>query len=219
MTNLKNGCIINVFHLVHKQGCNMNLFSGISPEEIEKIVSKSQTAIKDKGDELYKKGFIGIIVKGNANVVRTGSGGKSVTIRSIATDDVFGAASLFGDWDENFSSIKAETKCEILYFSEKMFCELLKSYPRLSVNYIMFLTDRIRFLNRRLDTFCAGTTQNKLYEFLISQSDDNGSVNLKISMSELANRLKIGRTSLYRDISSLEKSNLIVRNGKKFIII
>ena len=205
--------------MVQFGGDELQLFDGISKNQLEDIMSKGVTVLAKKNDELYKKGFIGIIKSGNATVIRTGTGGNSITVRNMLSGDTFGAASLFGEWNESFSSIKAEDRCEVLYFSERDFKELICKYNQLAVNYICFLSDRIRFLNRRLDTFCAGTTQNKLYEFLISQADQNGETQIKISMSELANRLGIGRTSLYRDISSLEKANLIKRNGKKIIII
>ena len=205
--------------MVQFGGDELQLFDGISKNQLEDIMSKGVTVLAKKNDELYKKGFIGIIKSGTATVIRTGTGGNSITVRNMLSGDTFGAASLFGEWNESFSSIKAEDRCEVLYFSERDFKELICKYNQLAVNYICFLSDRIRFLNRRLDTFCAGTTQNKLYEFLISQADQNGETQIKISMSELANRLGIGRTSLYRDISSLEKANLIKRNGKKIIII
>ena len=136
----------------------------------------------------------------------------------MAAGDVFGAVSVFGDWGENFSSIIAKTDTTLYYLSEESLKQALTQFPDFALNYIRFLTDRVRFLNRRLDTFCAGETQNKLYEFLITQADDNGEVKFDINMTELARRLNIGRTSLYRDISLLEQSGLIKRNGKKFLL-
>ena len=195
------------------------LFEGINNDELNDILTNGIKISANKDDELYKKGYIGIIKHGAATVVRTGVGGNSITVRTMRDGDTFGAASVFGAFDEGVSSIKAESLCEVIYFSQSDFEKMLCKYSKLAINYIVFLSDRIRFLNRRLDTFCAGTTQNKLYEYLISNSNGKGYVDLKISMSELAARLGVGRTSLYRDIASLEKNKLIKRNGKQFIII
>ena len=74
------------------------------------------------------------------------------------------------------------------------------------------------FLNRKLDAFCAKSTEEKLYEFLLSISDNYGNVKLNFGMAELARRLKVGRTSLYRDIQSLENKKLIERLGQSFKI-
>lgn len=196
----------------------MRIFHGISEKIKSEILSRCETLKLNKGENIYKRGNIGFLISGTAKVIRTGGGGNSVTVRNITDGDIFGAASLFGNWNEDFSKIISQSECTVCYLCEDDFVKVLNDYPEFSINYIAFLTDRIRFLNRRLDTFSAGSTENKLYEYLLSQADKNNEVELKISLSELAKRLNIGRTSLYRDISSLQQAELIIRNGKKFIL-
>ena len=196
----------------------MKIFDNIDENTVKSIMSKAVTVNYNIGDNIYQSGSIGYIVSGTASVIRTGIGGNSITVRNISSGDIFGAASLFGNWDYNLSKITAQSLCTVKYFSEETFTELLKLYPALAISYIVFLTDRVRFLNRRLDTFSAGSTQNRLYEYFLAQAE-NGEVVTGVSMTELARRLKIGRTSLYRDIAGLENAGLIKRTGKKFIII
>ena len=117
------------------------------------------------------------------------------------------------------SSIVANDTCKVLYITEEMFCNVIKKYPQISINYISYLSDRIRFLNHKLDAFTAKTTEERLYEFLLSQSDAQGNVNLSFGMAELARRLNVGRTSIYRDISTLESKKMLERNGHNFKII
>ena len=204
--------------MVHFGGDFTDIFNNIDLKCKSGILSSAKVISALKGDEIYKKGYIGILNSGSAVITRISTAGSSVTIRNITAGDIFGAASVFGDWDENFSSIKAQSDCEIYYFSETDFKKIIKSNSDFAINYISFLTDRIRFLNRRLDMFSASSTQNKLYEFLLSLPNNGGVIELKFSMSELASRLKVGRTSLYRDIKSLEESGLIIRKGKKIIL-
>ena len=211
--------IIDLFHLV--QFCEVriiSIFDGIDNTAVEKILSLAEETAFEKNENIYKSRYIGYLISGSAKVIRTGSGGNSITVRNINRGDIFGSASIFGNWNNDFSKIISQSECRVKYFSEDVFLSVLKNYPQFSINYISFLTDRIRFLNRRLDTFSAGSTQNKLYEFLLSHADNNNEVNLNISLSELAKRLGIGRTSLYRDITSLEDTGFIIRKGKKFII-
>lgn len=172
-----------------------------------------------KGCELYINGTLGIILEGSATVKRLNDIGSSITIRTISKDDLFGSASVFGCWKDGMSSIIADTKCTVLYITEAKFSEIIKLYPQISLNYIAFLSDKIRFLNQKLDAFTAKTTEEKLYEYLLSQADNNGNINLSFGIAELSRRLKVGRTSIYRDISTLESKNLIQRNGNNFKII
>lgn len=173
---------------------------------------------KNKGEQLYKNGIIGIIVNGSAVIKRYNETGDSITIRTISSGELFGAASVFGSWKDGMSSIIAKINCQVLYITEDNFCKILKQYPQMSLNYITYLSDRIRFLNRKLDAFTAKSTEERLYEYLLSQADADGNIDLGFGMAELARRLQVGRTSIYRDIESLQSKQLISRNGHNFKI-
>ncbi len=194
------------------------LFKGLSSSELgDALTFFSETVNARKGEDLYKLGEVGILTEGNATVSRLGDAGGNVTIRSISSGEVFGVASVFGEWKNGKSKITAKTDCTVLYATEEGLRRLFKKHPTVAVNYITFLSDRIRFLNRRIDTFSAGSTEQKLYEYLISQAKD-GQVKLGFGLAELARRLKIGRSSLYRSLEALESGGLIERLKTTFII-
>lgn len=192
------------------------LFKDLKSDELKEIeTSLGNPEVVAKDGELYKSGFLCILIDGKARVCRKGGTGETVTIRNICSGEVFGAASVFGSWEQGFSSVIAGSSCTVIYLSEQRLKELFVKYPQISLNYIAFLSDRIRFLNRRIDAFTAGSTEQKLYEYLVSASDCSGVVKLGFGMSELARRLKMGRTSLYRGLDSLISSDLIERqNGQ-----
>ncbi len=196
------------------------MFKGLSDTQTQNVLSQlgNSTAFV-KGNELYRNGMLAIILKGNAIVKRLNDIGDSITIRTITSGELFGAASVFGRWKDGMSSIIADSACEVLYISEEKFCKIIKLYPQISINYIEYLSDRIRFLNRKLDAFTAKSTEERLYEYLLSQSDSNGNINLQFGMAELARRLQVGRTSIYRDIDTLQSKGLINRNGHNFKIL
>lgn len=195
------------------------MFDGLNNDEISAVFNLLGRPVKiNKGEQLYKNGMLGIIINGNATIKRHNDIGDAITIRAISKDELFGAASVFGNWKNGMSSIIADTSCEVLYITEEKFCKILKQYPQMSLNYITYLSDRIRFLNRKLDAFTAKSTEERLYEYLLSQSDNDGNINLNFGMAELARRLQVGRTSIYRDIESLESKGLIKRDGHSFKI-
>lgn len=197
---------------------NCFLFSGLSDTEVSQILAKlnpPQTA--QKGDELYRTGLIGIIMLGSAKVCRMGDTGNVVTVRSITVGEVFGVASVFGEWKKGKSSVIAKTDCKVLYASENELKSIFEQFPAVAVNYISFLSDRIRFLNRRIDAFSAGSAVQKLYEYLVSQAVD-GVLTLDFGLAELARRLKMGRSSLYRSLDVLQESGLVTRNKNTYIV-
>ncbi len=196
------------------------MFNGLKNDELSSVYNLlGEPETIDKGNQLYKNGMLGIIAEGHATIKRHNDMGNVITIRTISDGDIFGAASVFGSWKDGMSSIISDTACKVLYITEEKFCEILNIYPKIALNYIAYLSDRIRFLNRKLDAFTAKSTEERLYEFLLSQSDGDGKVVLNFGMAELARRLQVGRTSIYRDIESLESKKLINRDGHNFKIL
>lgn len=196
------------------------MFNRLSEDEVQSVLSQLENPIKlSKGDELYRNGMLAIIKSGSATVKRQNDIGDSITIRTISSGELFGAASVFGSWKDGMSSVIANAVCEVLYISEEKFCEIIKQYPQISINYIEYLSGRIRFLNRKLDAFTAKSTEERLYEYLLSQSDGDGNVNLNFGMAELARRLQVGRTSIYRDLYTLQSKGLVNRNSHNFKIL
>lgn len=195
------------------------LFNGLSSSERElclKLIDRDET--QPKGSELYRNGYLCILISGSARIRRITESGNAVTVRSIRSGEVFGAASVFGDGWDDFSSIVAEASCRVCYISEEALKKMITEVPTVALNYITYLSEKIRFLNRRIDMFSANSTEQKLYEFLSSSADENGEFNLGFSLSELSRRLKIGRTSLYRGLDSLEAAGLIERSKNIFRI-
>lgn len=195
------------------------IFDGLSIEETDKLKKTLPRAASfKKGDELYKNGYVALIKSGNATVRRIGASGQVLTVRIVGSGELFGAASIFGEWKKGASSIIANGSGEIIYISEKDFSKILLDFPVVSINYIRYLTERIRFLNKRIDAFSAGSTEQRLYEYLTNQKNRDNAVDLQMSMTKLASVLNVGRTSLYRDMDSLEQKGLIKRE-KKIIYI
>lgn len=198
---------------------NSFLFDGLTDEErklAQDLFGGEQKV--QKGGELFCNGSLGLLVSGSAKVKRVNELGGSVTVRNLQKGEMFGCVSVFGNWQEGSSSIIADTNCTCRYIAEQDFEKLLKTVPQTALNYIAYLTNKLRFLNRRLDTFSTDSADQRVYEYLLSAADENGKVVLKISMAELARRLKLGRTSLYRSLNSLENSGMLKREGSVIYI-
>ncbi|MDD4699857.1 MAG: Crp/Fnr family transcriptional regulator [Oscillospiraceae bacterium] len=198
----------------------MFLWSGLQDaqiDEISKLLSKPKVC--EKGSELSCSRMLGIVLSGTAKIMKSLGSGTDVVMRTLSASEVFGVASMFSETkSESLSKITAENDCTVLYISEELIYKLMQKYPTVSINYIKFLTGRIRFLNHRIDSFTAGSAEQKLLEYLVQNSHEDGEVVLNHSMSELAKRLNIGRSSLYRSLETLEKSGAIVRQKNCFFI-
>ena len=79
--------------------------------------------------------------------------------------------------------------------------------------YLQFLAERVQFLNAKIRSFTAGSTERRLALWLAEHAQ-NGAIRTP-SLSMLAETLDIGRASLYRALDKMELEGLITRNGRE----
>ena len=88
------------------------------------------------------------------------------------------------------------------------------------MNYVRFLSDRIRFLNRKINLLANSSSENSLIGYLLNAAGRFGEeFRLEVSYTELARNLNIGRSSLYRAMDDLEEKNIIKRKGRNITLV
>jgi len=170
------------------------------------------------GEEIYtRKEYdraLGIIIKGKATVYKDNQS-KRVIMRQLAVRDTFGAAALFGSTERYASTICASGKqTQVAFVSQALMKELMEQNFEIAERYIIFLSDRIRFLNEKLDLHTSGSAHDKLLSYLRSRKNE-GAVN----MQRLSKELDIGRATLYRAVDRLWQEGLIEKDGKSIVLI
>lgn len=193
------------------------LFRGIPEREIRLLLrALAKEKRFAKGEIIYSpqdfKRSLGIICKGS--VVAQKENG--VILNRMGAGDCFGAAALFSQGEEYVTTVLAQQDCRILFLSDCAVQKIVEQSPKIAINYIRFLSDRIRFLNQRIDSFTADDAQQALLSYLEQQPNrcSDG-----IAMAKLAEALNMGRTSLYRAVGELEKQGRIKKEGKKITLL
>ena len=159
---------------------------------------------------------LGIVLEGRAEAVAPTR--ERAVLAAFGPGDTFGAAALFGG-EGYVSRIRAVTGCTVLLLPEALLRQWFARCPRMAVNYIAFLSGRVRFLNGKIAIFTQDSAQHRLYRWLRANCDETGCLPEKLSMTKLAATLSMGRTSLYRAMEALESAGLIVRDGKRIEVI
>ena len=187
------------------------LFEGVEQAQAMQLLQTyAQLQTFEKGQIIYSPGHyqhsLGIIVRGRA-VVEKECG---VLLNDLGAGQCFGAAALFVP-QEYVTTVRAKTGCSILFLSMEQMRQILLQNPTIAFNYIRFLSGRIQFLNRKIDSFTAPGAQQALLSYLRQQP---GGKSVGLSMVKLSEMLNIGRTSLYRAVEQLEQCGKIKREGK-----
>lgn len=200
------------------------LFRGFSTDEIRRSLERepSELLFFERGALMlgprsHTEG-IAFLLSGSARVNHPG-GRRLVEMSVLSPGSVFGIATLFTQDHPFPNEIYAETECCVLLLSRMWAEQMLSQEPRFARNYIALLSEKILFLNRRIDTFTADDAAQRLRGMLQDFWHQQGCPDiftLPCSYTQLASLLHIGRASLYRALEQLEKENRFTRNGRAF---
>lgn len=179
-----------------------------------------------KGDIIYTAGnyrrSVGFILAGAVQVCKTTPDAHRYIMNTLAPGDSFGAAAVFCDASEYVTELKALAPCRIVFFQQALMESLMAENPAVAINYIGFLSDRVRFLNDRIQGLISASAGQALAHFLLAGCGGEAAepgISLAGSLSDLAEKLNIGRSSLYRSFTALENQGLIARQGKYIRIL
>lgn len=108
--------------------------------------------------------------------------------------DLFGAAALFNDRADYATTLTARSRCDLLFFPQALVEELMARFPAVGYNYVAYLSQRIWFLNEKIDALAAGSAEGKLAQYLLTHSRE-GWMEWDCSATGLAKRLGVSRAS------------------------
>jgi len=195
------------------------LFDGVA--EALSDVGAAETVTYDRGALIYDgvdcPRALGVLLQGRAEAVSPAR--ETAVLSAFGPGAVFGAAALFGMEQSYVSRIRAVTDCTVQFLPEELLEGMFLRYPRTAVNYIAFLSSRVRMLNGKIAVLEQNNAEGRLYRYLTENCDENGHLPNRLTMTRLAATLNMGRTSLYRAMESLEKKKLIVRKDGKMEVI
>jgi CRP-like cAMP-binding protein len=188
--------------------------------------ARCELAAYARGDVIFSaenySRSIGFILAGSVRVCKNTPDGRRYIMNTLAPGDSFGAAAVFSDAPEYVTVLNALAPCRIVFFPQALMEETIAESPAVALNYIRFLSERVRFLNGRIQGLISASAGQALADFLLSScvGESGGpAISLAGSISALAEKLNIGRSSLYRSFDALESRGLIARDGKNIRIL
>ena len=129
----------------------VKLFDKASEDELSAMLDGCRVTEYKSGEQICSPESFGsrmcVILSGTAEVFST-ENSEGTLMRRLYEGDLFGVSNLFSK--ESFvSRICAKGKCRVLFIPEESFGALIEKNRAVLYEYIGFLSDRIRFLNKR----------------------------------------------------------------------
>ena len=192
------------------------LLEGVEPPE--DFLRQLQPIRFQPGEEIYSaqrfRSAIAILLSGSAQV----RGHSGVLMNLLGPGDCFGVAALFHPVEEYVTTVSARTAVSLVFITDKELMDLFRRCPQCAVNYISFLSRRICFLNRCIESFTAPSALAGLGLWLLEQEHE-GEVKVLQGYTRLAQLLNIGRASLYRSLDLLVEREAITRQERTICIL
>lgn len=201
---------------------NNMLFKNADDEKIAKYISGEKYSIRSfsAGEEILSHDRlnvpIGFILEGVATVT-SADGGKNVLLRTVGAGAVFGISTLYAAEAPFPTNVRAKNACKVLLVQSDAIRSLIEHDRGAMIGFMSFLSDRIVYLNKKINAFTAGSAERRLSLFLADNETD-GVYSSGVSISALADMLDISRASLYRAFDKLEGEGFIEKHDKTIII-
>lgn len=191
-------------------------------------VLKTNIITFDKDDiistYIEKRGQIGILFKGKADLIRYDINGNKVILESFSDNDLFGEFFHLVNSNNELSVVAKET-CEVLFFNHDI---LFNNYITKGslyyevINELMLrIADKMRNMNTKIEILSKRTIREKLISYFQSISNQKHSKTfyLDFSLSDLADYLCIDRSAMMREIKNLIDDGIIIKNKRKIKIV
>ncbi len=198
------------------------LLKGLNENEIKQITDEFCNPVKfKKGEIIYSdtvfNNAIGFIVKGRAFAVSNNQ--NKTYLQSFSENMCFGVAAVFGSNKNYISTISAQTDCEVLFITEPKLQQIFENHPKTAINYITFLSDKVRFLNNKLSVISCSSAEDTVLAYLQNSANCDGYAKIPKNMTLFAKMLGLSRASLYRVLDALEQNGNILRENNKLKVI
>lgn len=203
------------------------LFKGIHKEQLIKLKShlnyyqKTYCIGTHNISESFQSNSIGIIDDGKLIVEKFSHSGNQTKLTVLEQGDVFGFASLYTTDNHFPTNISCLEDASIIILNMDSFIEVLSQSKILMKNYISLMSNKINFLNMKIDIFTMNCAREKIIYFFDIQIKINNrkSFSIVYSYEYLAEYLNMSKATLYRELSKLEKEQMIIRVKRHITVL
>lgn len=203
------------------------VFKGIDSSNIETML-KCFGAVKKEfkrdytiTSNLLNTELVGIIVDGTANILKYDLNGNRTIMEKLEKNSVFGKVFSYTDGS---MQVVATSKCTVLFIEYSCIINRCKKncphHAILTDNVLNLLSEKIIFLNDRLEILSKRSTRDKLLTYfnLLSKKKQRKVVTLPFTYTELADYLSIDRSAMMREIKNMKDEGFISTNGRKITL-
>jgi CRP/FNR family cyclic AMP-dependent transcriptional regulator len=206
---------------------NIPLFNHLRDAQLKEIASRCKNARYKKGEVVFYKTDMStdlyIVISGKLKAVLADEEGDEMVIALFEKGAFFGELSLLDDKGRS-ATIVADTDAELAVLKKDVFLELLYKNPRISVELMTTLVERLRKADELIESLAFLEVAERLVRTLLEvAADDTTSMTGfrkagKLTHKELAARIGSSREAVSKCLKVLSGKG-IVRESDGYILI
>jgi CRP/FNR family transcriptional regulator, dissimilatory nitrate respiration regulator len=199
------------------------LFSGVTEEDLDNLVSICRSRQHERGDVLFSEGeeALGfyIVGTGKVKIYKLSPEGKERILHILHPGGTFAEAAIFGSGRYPAYAEPLE-KSTLVFFPKRDFLTLLHEHSQIAINMIGGLSRFLRQFATQIEELTFKDVPARLARYLLDLAGPKADVaELPISKSQLASNLGTVSETLSRTFRKLSEDELIEVRGRSITIL
>lgn len=206
----------------------VSLFRGLAPADLSKILDLARTRRLENDAYYFQQedpaNLLYVLVEGQIKLTKLTPEGNQVLLRFVHPGEMFGGISLFGDAAYPVSA-QAVGDCSVLTWDSETLMGLMESHPRMAVNAMRHLAERVQELQQRNLELATERVERRIAHALLRLAQASGRkveggvlIDLPLSRQDLAEMTGTTLYTVSRTLSGWQQQGL-VEVGRERVLI
>jgi len=206
---------------------NIPLFNHLKDAQLKEIASRCKSAKYKKGDVVFHKTDMStdlyIVNSGKLKAVLADEEGDEMVLAQFEKGSFFGELSLL-DGKGRSATIVADTDAELAILKKDMFLDLLYKNPRISVELMTTLVERLRKADEMIESLAFLEVGERLIRTLLEAAADDRTSTTgfrkagKLTHKELAARIGCSREAVSKCLKVLSGKGIVKESEGSILI-
>ena len=206
------------------------VFATLEREDLERIAELAVPRAFEPGQVVFREGDASdtcyVVRSGHARAVREHSGGRTITLATFGTGDIFGELALFED-ERRSATVEAIEQCNVVAVLGPDMRRLMVEHPGISARLVIALGRRLRETNERLSRQSFQTVQSRVavvlselvaQECAAAEQGEGADVTVTATQADLAQLAGSSRESASRFLAVLERAGVISQGRGRLVV-
>lgn len=206
---------------------NADVFSGMTPQELEHLASISRMAQFRREEIIFLaddfSNHVYLIKEGRVKLSRIDSEGREMTLNILGPGELFGELATADEATRSHAATALDDGLMCI-FSREDFKKVMETHPQLALQVVKLIGFRLRKLESRLEDLAFrsvservnGTLHRLAGEF--GRKESNGAVRVPITQSQLAYLVGASRETVAEELGKMRRQGIVSTAYRSIIL-